>query len=104
MSIFFLDVGLIDKITKHQKMSTLEARKMIEKIVSSYGNIYNIYEGERVSKKDDGSIFNENILKLEFPDITKEKVIEIMESIIMALNIEGILLYEQIGEAKRKVC
>ena len=95
-----MDVGLIDKITKKQEMSILKAKKVIEKIASCKNTIYTIHEGIKGSKKDDGSQFEEKILMLKFPDITKERAIEVIESIKAALNLEGIWLYESTGEEK----
>ena len=103
MSKISLEIGLVDKITKHQELSTMEARKTIEKIVSHYGIIYSLDEGQKSSKNKSGSILNENILKLEFPDITKEIALEVIESIKTTLNIEGIWLHEIISENTKVV-
>lgn len=103
MSKFSLDIGLIDKITKKQEMSILEAKKIVENTLSNYSYTYNIHKAIKTSKGEDGSVFKENILQLEFADITKKTVKEIIELIKIAINLEGIWVHEYTGEEERMV-
>jgi len=104
MTKFTLDIGLIDKITRKQEMSLLEARNIVEKIVSSYNHPYHITKKKKVTTKKDGSNFEEDLLGLEYIGIKKETLLEILESIKASLNLEGIWLYESTGEENWEDC
>lgn len=55
MKKFTLYVGLNDKDTKQQKISTLESFKMVNNIILSYCDGATIYEADGIYKHDNGT-------------------------------------------------
>ena len=89
---YILNVGLNDKDSKIQKITTLEAYKMTENILLNNGLTgYTIYEGKGLYRHEDGSIVRENTLIIEIlftDDKTINNIISILKQV---LNQESIL-------------
>ena len=89
---YILNVGLNDKDSKIQKITTLEAYKMVENVLLSNGlSGYTIYQGKGLYRHDNGSIVQENTLIIEVlftDDKTINNIISILKQV---LNQESIL-------------
>ena len=92
---FCLIVGLNDKDTKTQKISTLEAYKIAMNIILKYTNGATIYEASGYYKHDDGQIVIEKTLRIELLFIDKEQVLKIIDTLKMVFNQESIILQEE---------
>ena len=87
-------IGLNDKDTKKQNISTLEAYKMVSNILLN-NNIdgATIFEAQGIYKHDNGEIVIENTLRVELAFISDEKIIyNIIKLLKTALNQESIML------------
>lgn len=85
-----LYVGLNDKDSKTQKISTLEAYKIVENICTAYVSGATIREGRGIYTHDDGTIIRENTLIIEIFDATGAQIDFIATSLKVALNQESI--------------
>lgn len=92
MEKFILYVGLNDKDTKVQKISTLEAYKIVNNIVMQYTNGATIYEANGIYKHNDGTIVIEKTLRIELMFIDREIVNKIIDILKRVLNQESIVL------------
>ena len=96
MKKYTLSIGLNDKDTKVQRISTIEAYKMIENILMNNTiEGFTIYEAKGVYKHDDGTITKENTLRVEVYDFNNDEyknIIESIKAIKVALNQESIAL------------
>lgn len=95
MKKFTLYVGLNDKDTKIQKISTLEAYKMVNNLLLNTVEGATISESDGIYKHENGEIVIEKTLRIEliYTDMeTVKKIIEILKSL---LNQEAILLQVQ---------
>lgn len=93
---YVLSIGLNDKDTKVQKVSTLEAYKMVENTLFN-NNIesFTIYDAKGVYKHENGEITKENTLRVEiyaFDGDIKRQVVEIINIIKVVLNQESVAL------------
>ena len=89
-------IGLNDKDSKKQEISTRRAKEEAIKILNN-NNItgLTIYEVEGVFKHEDGFITYEKSLKVELLEVEKEDVLKSIEELKKALNQESILLEEE---------
>lgn len=62
---YTLYLGLNDKDTKRQEVSTIEAYKIITNILASDFGGGTIYEAKGIYKHDDGKVVIENTLRIE---------------------------------------
>lgn len=97
---FTLLVGLNDKDTKKQRISTIEAYKIVENIIVEKVGGGSIYEGRGVYKHEDGKIVIENSLQVQLFDCEVAKVYEIIEALKLALNQESIILETEEVESR----
>ena len=89
-------IGLNDKDSKKQEVSTRRAREEVIKILNN-NNItgLTIYEVMGVFKHDTGEVVYEKSLKIELLEVKKEEVLRSVEELKKALNQESILLEEE---------
>jgi len=93
MTKFNLYIGLNDKITKKQEISTIEAYKVVTNIIASNEVTgFTIYEANGYYVHDDKSISIEKSLKIEIMFIDLEVIQNIIKDIKKALNQESIIL------------
>jgi len=90
-----LYIGLNDKVTKRQEISTLEACKVIQNIVLEEASGLTIYEADGIYKHDDGQIVIEKSLKVELYDTLEAVVLKIIGLLKSALNQESIILQRE---------
>lgn len=86
-----LYIGLNDKDTKRQEISTLEAYKMARNAATLYTGGATIYEVEGVYRHDDEIIIREKSLKLELIDPNPDDVKALAATLKATLNQESIL-------------
>lgn len=96
MKKYTLSIGLNDKDSKVQKISTLEAYKIVENIMMA-NNIegFTIYDAKGVYKHESSEITKENTLKVEVYDFEGNAIANILEAIHAikaSLNQEAIAL------------
>ena len=89
-------IGLNDKDSKKQEVSTRRAKEKTIKILNN-NNItgLTIYEVMGVFKHEDGTITFEKSLKVELLEVEEEDVKKSIEELKTALNQESILLEEE---------
>lgn len=87
---FTLYVGLNDKDSKKQEISTLEAYKIINKLLLNYTNGATIFEATGIYKHDDGTFTTEKTLRIELLFVDRAVVLEIVEQLKKILNQESI--------------
>ena len=97
---YTLYVGLNDKDTKVQEIATLEAYKIINKLLLSYTDGATIFEAVGIYKHDDGSFVTENTLRIELMFIEKSAVKEIVENIKKILNQESVAVQREVVESE----
>lgn len=78
---FTLYVGLNDKDSKKQEISTLEAYKIINKLLLNYTDGATIFEATGIYKHDDGTFTTEKTLRIELLFIDRAVVLEIVEQL-----------------------
>lgn len=89
---YTLYVGLNDKDSKVQEISTVEAFKILTKLCGQYTSGATIFDADGVYKHDDGTVVIEKSFKIELLFITKEQVKEIANMIKKIFNQESIAL------------
>lgn len=89
-------IGLNDKDSKKQEVSTRRAREEVIKILNA-NNITGLtmYEVMGVFKHENGFITYEKSLKVELLEVKKEDVLKSIEELKKALNQESILFEEE---------
>lgn len=93
MQKYVLYVGLNDKKTKIQEISTLQAYKIITNvIVANQVDGFTILEANGYYVHDDKTISIEKSLKIEFLFIDIEKIKNIIKELKKILNQESIIL------------
>lgn len=93
---FTLFVGLNDKDTKVQKYTTTEAYKIVENICYNVCGGATISEALGIYTHDDGAKIRENSLRVEILYSTKEKVLEVINLVKVALNQESVMMTEEV--------
>lgn len=89
-------IGLNDKDSKKQEVSTRRAKEEIIKILNNNNIIgLTMYEVTGVFKHDNGFITFEKSLKVELLEVKKEDVLKSIEELKKALNQESIMLEEE---------
>lgn len=94
MTKFILYVGLNDKETKNQEISTLDAYKIATNIFVQYTGGATISEACGIYTHDDGTIVTETTLRCEILFATIEQIKNAVEQIKIALNQESVAVEE----------
>jgi uncharacterized lipoprotein YmbA len=100
MKKFTLYVGLNDKDTKTQLVSTLEAYKVINNVLLQYVDGATIFEAKGIYKHDDGTFTTENTFRIELLFVETETVKEIVKVLKAMLNQESIAVQHEIVESE----
>ena len=88
---YTLYIGLNDKDTKTQKVSTLEAYKVLENLLLNYNVVgATIFEAKGLYKHDNGDYVIENTLRVEIMFVEKAIIKKIVENAKTILNQESI--------------
>ena len=97
MEKYTLYVGLNDKDSKVQEISTVEAYKVLENILLKH-NVEGatIFEAVGIYKHEDKTFVTENTLRIELMFISKETVKAIVETIKTILNQESVAVQYEV--------
>lgn len=88
-------IGLNDKETKIQEISTIEAFKIVQKTAINLFGGGTIYECSGIYTHENGEIVEEKSLKLEVINPNNIKIVEFIHIIKTVLNQESILKTEE---------
>ena len=97
---FTLYLGLNDKDTKVQMISTLEAYKVVSNILAKDFGGGTIFEAQGIYKHDDGTIIVEKTLRIELLFVSKSTVKEIVDTLKKMLNQESIAVQHEVVESE----
>ena len=89
-------IGLLDKDTHTQKISSADAKKIVTKLCVEKFWWGTIYETEGIYKHDDGSIVVEPSLVVM--TLTNESIVEFIAETKKILNQESILVQKEVVE------
>jgi hypothetical protein len=87
-----LILGLNDKDTKKQEISTIDAYKIATNILTKYFDGATITEAQGFYKHEDGTLTFETSLKIELLFADDEQVLKVIEQLKTAFNQESIAL------------
>lgn len=91
-----LYIGLNDKDSKKQEVSTRRAREEVIKILNNNNiNGLTMYKVDGVFKHETGEVVFEKSLKVELLEVEEEEVINAIQELKKALNQESILLEKE---------
>lgn len=79
-------LGLNDKDTKVQEISTLEAYKIVSNLISADFDGGTIFEAKGIYKHDDGTIVTETTLRIELLFAEELQVKEFVETLKKLFN------------------
>lgn len=85
-------VGLLDKDTKHQEITTIDAFKIAANIFANTTGGATITEGTGVYTHDDGTVVIEPTLVCVIYGSEESKIVEACEAIKVALNQESVVM------------
>lgn len=92
---YVLYVGLNDKDTYSQKISTEEATEIVNNICLKYTDGYTVSEAKGGWTDETGVVTRENTLVYSFYDISEVQITSIMDEILVELNQNSVLLETQ---------
>lgn len=95
MKKFTLYLGLNDKDLKVQKISTLEAFKIVSNLIASRFNGGTIFEADGVYKHDNGAYVIEKTLRIELLFVERPEVVEFVKVLKEIFNQESIAVQEE---------
>lgn len=93
---FTLYLGLNDKDTKVQEISTLEAYKIVSNLISADFDGGTIYEARGIYKHDNGTIVTETALRIELLFAEREQVKALCTTLKKMFNQESIAVQEEV--------
>lgn len=96
MKKYNIYIGLNDKDSKKQEVSTRRAKEEVIKILNA-NNITGLtmYEVTGVFKHEDGTLTFEKSLKVELLEVEEEEVLRSINELKTALNQESVLLEKE---------
>lgn len=100
MKKFTLYLGLNDKDTKLQKISTIEAYKICNNILLNYTEGATIFEANGIYKHNNGEIVIEKTLRIELLFVDEKIVEKIVVDLKKAFNQESIIMQTDLIESK----
>lgn len=87
-----LFVGLFDKDTKQQEITTVDAYKVVTNLLTQWGECGTITEAVGIYKHEDGTIIQEPSLRVEVITDRVELMKQIAYNIKTALNQESVMV------------
>lgn len=93
---FTLFVGLNDKDSKQQDISTINAYKIVSNLITSDFGGGTISEATGIYKHEDGTIVTEITLRIELLFTTAEKVKNLVQDLKRVLNQESIAVQKDV--------
>lgn len=95
MKKFTLYLGLNDKDTKVQQISTVEAYKIVSNLISRDFEGGTIFEAQGIYKHEDGTIVTETTLRIEILFAEKPAILALCNTLKQAFNQESIAVQEE---------
>lgn len=95
MEKFTLYLGLNDKDTKAQQISTVEAYKVVSNLIAEDFDGGTIYEARGIYRHDSGAVVSETTLRIELLFTTLEKVKNLVGILKRAFNQESIAVQRE---------
>ena len=95
MKKFTLYLGLNDKDLKVQKISTLQAFKIVSNLIASRFDGGTIFEADGVYKHDNGAYVIEKTLRIELLFVERPEVVEFVKVLKEIFNQESIAVQEE---------
>ena len=92
---FTLYLGLNDKDSKQQEISTIEAYKVVSNLISKDFDGGTIFEAKGIYKHEDGTIITETTLRIELLFAEQIKVKELCNTLKAIFNQESIAVQEE---------
>lgn len=92
---FTLYLGLNDKDTKRQEVSTIEAYKVITNILAARFGGGTIFEAKGIYKHDDGSVVIENTLRIEILFAEEKEVKKLVGDLKEIFNQESVAVQSE---------
>lgn len=96
MEKFTLYLGLNDKDTKTQQISTVEAYKVVSNLIAEDFDGGTIYEARGIYRHETGEIVSETTLRVELLFTTFEKVKNLVSILKKAFNQESVAVQREI--------
>lgn len=96
MKKFTLYLGLNDKDTKTQQISTLEAYKVVTNILANDFDGGTIFEAQGIYKHEDGTIVVETTLRIEILFAELPQIKELVATLKKIFNQESIAVQEEV--------
>lgn len=93
---FTLYLGLNDKDTKVQQISTLEAYKIISNLISADFGGGTIFEAKGIYKHEDGAIVTETTLRIELLFAEESQVKELVCTLKKLFNQESVAVQQEV--------
>ena len=100
MDKFTLYLGLNDKDTKVQKISTVEAYKIVSNLITRLFDGGTIFEADGVYRHDDGTIVTEKTLRIELLFTDRPTVAKFVNILKQVFNQESIAVQQQTIESE----
>lgn len=95
MEKFTLYLGLNDKDTKRQEISTIEAYKVVSNLIAEDFDGGTIYEARGIYRHDSGEVVEEKTLRVELLFTTFEKVKNLVSALKTAFNQESVAVQRE---------
>ncbi|MBO8472518.1 MAG: DUF3574 domain-containing protein [Bacteroidetes bacterium] len=96
MEKWTLYLGLNDKDSKVQKISTLEAYKVVSNLIATKFDGGTIFEAKGIYKHDNGVIVTENTLRIELLFAPENEVRELVKTLKVIFNQESIAVQKEV--------
>ena len=93
---YTLYLGLNDKDSKHQEISTIEAYKVVSNLISKDFEGGTIFEAKGIYKHNDGTIVIETTLRIELLFAEKNEVMKLCGTLKKIFNQESIAVQQEI--------
>lgn len=93
---FTLYLGLNDKDSKVQEISTLEAYKIVSNLISADFDGGTIFEAKGIYKHENGTIVTETTLRIELLFAEELQVKEFVETLKKLFNQESVAVQQEI--------
>lgn len=93
---FTLYLGLNDKDTKVQQISTLEAYKIVSNLISADFGGGTIFEAKGIYKHEDGTIVTETTLRIELLFAEEIQVKELVCTLKKLFNQESVAVQQEV--------
>lgn len=95
MKKFTIYLGLNDKETKQQKISTIEAFKIVSNLIASRFDGGTIFEADGVYKHENGTFVIEKTLRIELLFVDRPAIVEFEKVLKVIFNQETIAVQEE---------